>query len=536
MAAGTPDINGRRSSSATEAGAEVRFPAEPALPRGCYIHPEHKWKLCWDLCSMALILVVILVVPIEICFLWNEERELPALATINLVSDVFFSMDIVLNCFTAYYRGRGASRRLVTNPRSILQHYAKFWLPVDLVATMPIADIAKLATGGGSDDQSTEVIGMLKALKVAKVTRILKVLRVLKLCRLMQLVEEQLVSVQSMTVAFQLSKLAVRLVLICHTTACIWFLAGNIGIGKYDETWLQKQNLVNQTFIDQYSASFYFAIATGTTVGYGDIHATNTLERVVGSMLMLGAVAYMGHFLARMQQVVSSFQPYEAEMLKLKKDAMIFMKKRGVPKDLYNKILRYIEHIYEMESVTLLDQRLLEKLSESLQMELALAVTGSFLKKFPLFVDADEAFMTAICQVCQTRRAGTGDIVVQEGRSSEEMFLVVRGEVIAVHRGRYVGVLRAEDWFGERSLFFPGLVHNVTIRCETDCEFLVLTQHEFKQQLAHFPRVQREYDRLVSRLLKGNESISAGSFCSDEVSPVRVSVASQSQLEGGCAI
>merc|ERR1719242_1783979 len=102
------------------------------------------------------------------------------------------------------------------------------------------------------------------------------------------------------------------------------------------------------------------------------------------------------------------------------------MRKRHVPKELYRKVLRYIEHIYETDSVTSLDHCVLEKLSESLQMQLALAVTGSVLKKIPLFMHVDDNFITAICRVCITRRAAAGDVVAREEQSADGMYLIVR--------------------------------------------------------------------------------------------------------------
>lgn len=263
---------------------------------------------------------------------------------------------------------------------------------------------------------------------------------------------------------------------------------------SFTTSWLQENNLVYKPAPEQYVASFYFAITTGTTVGYGDISATNMFEQIVGSVLLVGAVAYIGHFLAKVGQVMASLKQSEAEMVRTKRDAMLFMRKRNVPKNLYRKVLRYIEHTYETESLTSLDNRILEKLSDSLQMQLALVVTGSILKKFPLFTDADDAFVTAVCRVCITRRAAAGDVVAQEEQAVEEMFLIVRGEVAAEHEEERVAVLRADDWFGERVLFLSDLVHNVTMRCETDCEFLVLRRDDFLHCIDMFPLMKREFD------------------------------------------
>ena len=164
-----------------------------------------------------------------------------------------------------------------------------------------------------------------------------------------------------------------------------------------------EQDLLDTSASNQWIASFYFAITTGTTVGYGDISATNSLEQIYGVALLIGAVAYIGHYVGRVGQLCSSLNQGEAEMMTTKRDAMAFMQKRVVPKTLYQKVLRYIAHVYETDSLTSLDHTgFLDKLSESLQMELRLAVRGNFLRKFPLFENADDAYAKAICQICRT--------------------------------------------------------------------------------------------------------------------------------------
>merc|ERR1712113_1019683 len=78
------------------------------------------------------------------------------------------------------------------------------------------------------------------------------------------------------------------------------------------------------------------------------------------------------------------------------------------------------------------------------------------------------------------------------------------GEVMMLQNIKKVAMLYDEDWFGEQALFHGGLIHHVTMRCETDCEFLVLSRSDFRQQVSLFPSVQIEYEMLITEFFPDN--------------------------------
>ena len=80
--------------------------------------------------------------------------------------------------------------------------------------------------------------------------------------------------------------------LMIHIIACFW-----IFIAKFDEfskeNWIYSKNYQDLSVYDLYVASFYFSVTTIVTVGYGDITAISSGEKIVAVILMvIGVIAF----------------------------------------------------------------------------------------------------------------------------------------------------------------------------------------------------------------------------------------------------
>ena len=74
-------------------------------------------------------------------------------------------------------------------------------------------------------------------------------------------------------VAFMnLMKVTGVVIFIGHWIACIFFSIGHAAFTDEYDCWLTNVGLEDKSKDEQYIASLYWAFATMTTVGYGDLH------------------------------------------------------------------------------------------------------------------------------------------------------------------------------------------------------------------------------------------------------------------------
>lgn len=138
--------------------------------KACWIIDPSSWlRLFWDTSTALVLLIMVFYVPYHISFVGRSIQY----QIFDIFVTIWFSVDILLSFVTAYEK----DGMLVTRPKRIAMHYAKGYLLVDLVATIPFDAIIY----GNGRNQGDADFGRLS--KAAKVPRLLRYIRAFKLIR-----------------------------------------------------------------------------------------------------------------------------------------------------------------------------------------------------------------------------------------------------------------------------------------------------------------------------------------------------------------
>ena len=106
-------------------------------------------------------------VPLRVCF--SVDIKLWTLAFwVELLVDLFFICDVVLNFRTSFYDANGFREN---RPKRIMWHYLRGWFLIDFVSCLPYGYVQYfLPEGSDSNASQLKAIKAVRLMKITKVT------------------------------------------------------------------------------------------------------------------------------------------------------------------------------------------------------------------------------------------------------------------------------------------------------------------------------------------------------------------------------
>ena len=136
------------------------------------------------------------------------------------------------------------------------------------------------------------------------------------------------------------------------------------------------------------------------------------------------------------------------------------------------------------------------------------------LRRVSIFSALTPAQMSQLANAVTKRRVKRGELIVEQGKKSNALFVILTGRarvVMTDRRSREVilAVLQPGDYVGEISLI-DGKSHSANVQAEVQSDLLVLGQVEFNQCLSENQSIANAVIKgLAQRLRKADEQISA---------------------------
>jgi hyperpolarization activated cyclic nucleotide-gated potassium channel 1 len=218
--------------------------------------------------------------------------------------DFLFAVDIVLNFFMAYYN---YNDDLVDDRKEVAKNYLQTWFLIDFFSVLPINYMFR--TGNYNS-----------LARIARLPKLYRLIKVFRLIRIMKVVKERNTIIKYVNDFFKISAGYERLIffaiisfVIIHIGSCFWIIQARISEDIY-RSWIFRNGYMDKSNFEIYIASFYFMVATITTVGFGDIHAETTSERCMCIIFMFIGVISFSFAIGSLGSLVHTFNHREQKL------------------------------------------------------------------------------------------------------------------------------------------------------------------------------------------------------------------------------
>ena len=418
------------------------------------VHPRKAgWLVPWDAAIATALVFTAFVTPFEVALL--EGGGVDALFVINRVIDILFLLDMCLQFVLIVPEGSGPNglaaghnylkashvghAGFITSPRQLATRYLKGWFTVDaLSVAVGAVDIVQILAFPQTD------LSKLRGLRFLRALRLVKLLRLVRTSRIIRRWEARL-AISYKVVA--LVRASVGMVVFSHWLACIWALQANM-VDDPCTSWLDeagyctpplpgtsKYILASNSMI--YVSSLYWAIATITSIGYGDIVATkgNEVEMWVACVCMVASSIFFARMVGNF---ASNLDPAQAEYHTTMDSLNSFMAAEAFSPDLRVRLREYFQR-YRKVRVSEARRFLLTAMSPMLQGEAAWEVHKSWLPHVSLLEGSEHQFLIELALHLQVNVFAPGDVA-----PTGYLYIINEGMVLF-----HCKLLGAGKWWGE---------------------------------------------------------------------------------------
>jgi CRP-like cAMP-binding protein len=471
---------GSRNHYASTITRRESFELEEVEPAKGVIMPSSNLKKTWTLVNMSLLLWTAIVMPFEICFI--EDGSYTWLG-IDLTIDALFSIDIIVNFFSAYLDAEG---KLVTKRKLIVKNYVKGWFLIDFTGVLPFQYLSNIG-------------GYNKLVRFSRMPRLYRIVRIVRLFKMVRLLRSQeciskIIGLFGLTTGIlRLVKFCFTVLIVIHVIGCFWYYLAKIDDFNVD-SWVFRYNMVESSYGEIYLTSIYYVIQTLATVGFGDIVPYSIDEKVFALILMGVGVGFYSYTISNLSTMMASLDTRTSILKKRLSALNEFAKATQLPENLKKKIKKHINHNHQENIYSWFDKEaLLKELPASLRKNISIHIHKKVVGQISFFQDKDPQFISNVVPKLKNVHMQLGEILFKEGDHAEEIFFLVRGRVsLKTTSGLVFKTYLQGSYFGEVEVLANMLRSHTVQVASSHAELLVISKRDFINVLKDFPRIYNE--------------------------------------------
>ena len=440
------------------------------------LRPDRPFRRWWDIFMLVLLLYVSTVSVFVFSFVGVLRYSHP-LFIVERIVDFACIIDICLNFVTAFER-LGV---LIVNQREIAYNYLVTWFFVDILSTFPWDAVALFVVpvhAGPSVWQWPRYLRLLRVFKLARVARVLRLKRI----------------VTYFEIRFRLKYAYVRSIslfitvaLLSHWTACLFYYFG--ALSSKTANWYLEPGIPRDLY-GRYIASLYFSVYTITTIGYGDVTPTNTMERTFTTVIMFFGAAIFAFIISQVSNLAQELSSSSVHHRQRMDTLMDLASYRNLDTELVFQIRRYFQRDFLRQRVAN-ENLIFQAMSPDLRMNVLKAIYSEKVDKSRLLSAIPKNDLDEVYGQMQGVFVRPNETVYSMHDKADCMYIILKGEVTVHDLRDGNAVKETGDVFGESELLFNQRRRG-RARCKKYCELVRVPREAVISVLERHRRVLRE--------------------------------------------
>ena len=165
--------------------------------------------------------------------------------------------------------------------------------------------------------------------------------------------DERIVTQHIVMYCYKIMRLIIIAVIITYFLGCFWyFVSDTFNSSDTDRTFVKTFKLDLESDTRKLIVSWYYALTTLSTVGYGDYYPISNLERWLAWVIMLLGVAFFSYIMGNFIEIVTN---YNKKMGIIDRGTELhnwmtmltrFTNNKPLPKNLFNKIDAHFNYFW----------------------------------------------------------------------------------------------------------------------------------------------------------------------------------------------
>ncbi|PRQ19919.1 putative potassium channel, voltage-dependent, EAG/ELK/ERG, ankyrin repeat-containing [Rosa chinensis] len=238
-----------------------------------------------------------------------------------------------------------------------------------------------------------------------------------------------------------------------HCAGCLYILPASrpIPAPREDMDWSCYSQFQRTSMWIRYISALYRSITTMSTIGYGDLHAVNTMEMIFIILYMLFNLGLTAYLIGNMTNLVVEGTRRTMEFRNSVEAASNFVDRNRLPPRLKDQILAYICLRFKAESLN--QQQIIEQLPKAICKSICQHLFLPTVEKVYLFKGVSREILLILVANMKAEYIPPREDVVMQNEAPDDTYIIVSGEVEIIDcemdKELVVGTLKSGDMFGE---------------------------------------------------------------------------------------